>query len=146
MVDFRTYEVVKLEDVAEYARAKQGKLYPAGTTTLQISATRGDIGFLFEPGYIHTKNVAIIPQTGIDPLYFNIAMQRNIDLFMHKYATGINIQEHEVGKFPIYLHDYETQKAIVLMFRQLEHEMAVERDTINALKDLKNNMLNNMFV
>ena len=146
MVDFRTYEVVKLEDVAEYARAKQGKLYLAGTTTLQISATRGDIGFLYEPGYIHTKNVAIIPQTGIDPLYFNIAMQRNIDLFMHKYATGINIQEHEVGKFPIYLHDYETQKAIVLMFRQLEHEMAAERDTVNALKDLKNNMLKNMFV
>lgn len=79
-------------------------------------------------------------------MYFNIAMQRNIDLFMHKYATGINIQEHDVGKFPIYLHDYETQKAIVLMFRQLEHEMAVERDTVNALKDLKNNMLNNMFV
>ena len=146
MVDFRAYEVVKLEDVAEYARAKQGKVYPAGTTTLQISATRGDIGFLFEPGYIHTKNVAIIPQTGIDPLYFNIAMQRNIDLFMHKYATGINIQEHEVGKFPIYLHDYETQKSIVLMFRQLEHEMEVERDTVNALKDLKNNMLKNMFV
>lgn len=146
MVDFRTYEVVKLEDVAEYARAKQGKIYPAGTTTLQISATRGDIGFLFEPGYIHTKNVAIIPQTGIDPLYFNIAMQRNIDLFMHKYATGINIQEHEVGKFPIYLHDYETQKSIVLMFRQLEHEMEVERNTVNALKDLKSNMLKNMFV
>nr|DAH10881.1 MAG TPA: hypothetical protein [Caudoviricetes sp.] len=146
MVDFRTYEIVKLEDVAEYARAKQGKLYPAGTTTLQISATRGDIGFLFEPGYIHTKNVAIIPQTGIDPLYFNIAMQRNIDLFMHKYATGINIQEHEVGKFPIYLHDYETQKAIVAMFRQLEHETAVERDTVSALKDLKSNMLKNMFV
>lgn len=146
MVDFRTYEVVKLEDVAEHARAKQGKVYPAGTTTLQISATRGDIGFLFEPGYIHTKNVAIIPQTGIDPLYFNIAMQRNIDLFMHKYATGINIQEHEVGKFPIYLHDYETQKAIVLMFRQLEHEMEVERNTVNALKDLKSNILKNMFV
>lgn len=43
MVDFRTYEVVKLEDVAEYARAKQGKIYPAGTSTLQISATRGGV-------------------------------------------------------------------------------------------------------
>lgn len=135
MVDFKTYEIVKLEDVAEYARAKQGKIYPAGTSTLQISATRGGIGFLSEPGYVHTKNVAIIPQAGIDPLYFNIAMQRNIDLFMHKYATGINIQEH----------DYETQKAIVAMFRQLEHEMMVERDTVNVLKDLKNNMLSNMF-
>lgn len=146
MVDFRTYEVVKLEDVAEYARAKQGKVYPAGTTNLQISATSGDIGFLYEPGYIPTKNVAIIPQAGIDPLYFNIAMQRNIDLFMHKYATGINIQEREVGKFPIYLHNYETQEAIALMFRQLEHEMTVERDTVSVLKDLKSNMLKNMFV
>jgi hypothetical protein len=45
MVDFRTYEVVKLEDVAEYARAKQGKIYPAGTSTLQISATRGVLAF-----------------------------------------------------------------------------------------------------
>lgn len=45
MVDFRTYEVVKLEDVAEYARAKQGKIYPAGTSTLQISATRGGLAF-----------------------------------------------------------------------------------------------------
>ena len=68
MVDFRTYEVVKLEDVAEYARAKQGKIYPAGKSTLQISATRGGIGFLSEPGYVHTKNVAIIPQTYHYPL------------------------------------------------------------------------------
>ena len=45
MVDFRTYEIVKLEDVAEYARAKQGKIYPAGTSTLQISATRGVLAF-----------------------------------------------------------------------------------------------------
>lgn len=45
MVDFRTYEIVKLEDVAEYARAKQGKIYPAGTSTLQISATRGGLAF-----------------------------------------------------------------------------------------------------
>ena len=51
-----------------------------------------------------------------------------------------------MGKFPIYLHDYETQKVIVAMFRQLEHEMAAERDTVNALKDLKNNRLKNMFI
>lgn len=43
MVDFKTYEIVKLEDVAEYARAKQGKIYPARTSTLQISATRGGV-------------------------------------------------------------------------------------------------------
>lgn len=53
---------------------------------------------------------------------------------MHKYATGINIQEREVGKFPIYLHDYETQKAIVAMFRQLEHEMMVEEIQLMHLK------------
>lgn len=50
MIDFTTYEEVLLGDVAEYARAKQGHIYPAGTSTIQISATRGQVGYLTEPG------------------------------------------------------------------------------------------------
>ena len=50
MVDLTMYEEVKLEDVAEFARAKQGYTYPAGTSTIQISATRGQVGYLTKPG------------------------------------------------------------------------------------------------
>lgn len=144
MIDFNTYEEVKLEDVAEYARAKKGWTYPAGTSTIQISATRGQIGYLDKPSEVHTKDVAIIPQAGINPRYFNIVMNKNIDEFMAKYATGINIKENEVGKFPIQLHNKETQDAIAKMFGYVEGQEQIVQDEIDSLKELKNTLLNKM--
>lgn len=146
MIDFNTYEEVKLEDVAEYARAKKGWTYPAGTSTIQISATRGQIGYLDKPSDVHTKDVAIIPQAGINPRYFNIVMNKNIDEFMAKYATGINIKENEVGKFPIQLHNKETQDAIAKMFSYAEQQEDIVRGEIQNLQNLKSTLLNRMFV
>lgn len=93
MIDFHTFEILNLEDVAEYGRATEGHIYPAGTSTIQISATRGQIGFLDHPGKIATKDVAIIPQAGINMRYFNFVLQLNMDRFLNKYATGLNIKE-----------------------------------------------------
>lgn len=144
MIDFNTYEEVKLEDVAEYARAKKGKVYPAGTSTIQISATRGQIGYLIEPKGIETKYVAIVPQAGINPKYFNIVMQKNVEEFIYKYGSGLNIQEKDVGKFPIQLHNKETQDAIAKMFAYAEGQGKIIQDEIDNLKELKNTMLNKM--
>lgn len=144
MIDFNTYEEVKLEDVAEYARAKKGKIYPAGTSTIQISATRGQIGYLNYPSEVHTKDVAIIPQAGTNPKYFNFVMQKNIGEFMRKYATGINVQEKEVGNFPIQLHNRETQDAIVKMLDYAETQEQIAQQEIDSLKELKNTLLNKM--
>lgn len=146
MIDFKTYEEVKLEDVAEYGRAKQDHLYPAGTSTLQISATRGQIAYLDRAGYIETKHVAIIPIAGINPKYFNFVLQKNIDEFMHKYATGLNIQEQEVGNFPIQVHGPETQKAVVMMLKRIDDKSDEISGEIAALKRLKSNMLSNMMI
>lgn len=145
MIDFTTYEEVLLGDVAEYARAKQGHIYPAGTSTIQISATRGQVGYLTEPGGVATKNVAIIPQAGINPKYFNIMILRNIDGFRAKYQTGINIQEHEIGKLPIQIVNTETQQAIVTLWEFMEREEAREVRELEALKKLKANSLGTMF-
>ena len=145
MIDFTTYEEVLLGDVAEYARAKQGHIYPAGTSTIQISATRGQVGYLTEPGGVATKNVAIIPQAGINPKYFNIMILRNIDGFRAKYQTGINIQEHEIGKLPIQIANIETQQAIVTLWEFVEREEAREVRELEALKKLKANSLGTMF-
>ena len=145
MIDFTTYEEVLLGDVAEYARAKQGHIYPAGTSTIQISATRGQVGYLTEPGGVATKNVAVIPQAGINPKYFNIMILRNIDGFRAKYQTGINIQEHEIGKLPIQIANIETQQAIVTLWEFMEREEAREVRELEALKKLKQNSLSMMF-
>lgn len=146
MIDFNTYERVKLEDVADYSRAKQGHVYPRGASTLQISATRGQIGYLYADSEVHTKEVVIIPQAGINPRYFNIILQKNIDSFMNKYATGINIQEKEVGKFDIELHDQETQNAVVKMMDFIENKEIEVQNEIDALKKLKGTMLGKMMV
>ncbi|OYS69389.1 restriction endonuclease subunit S domain-containing protein [Limosilactobacillus reuteri] len=146
MIDFHTFENVMLEDVAEYGRAKSHHIYPAGTSTLQISATRGQIGFLFEDSEIAAKDVAIIPSAGINPKYFNIVLHKNIDEFMHKYATGINIKESEVGKFPIQLHNIETQDAIVKMFDFVEMQENQVQQDINNLTNLKQTLLNQMMI
>lgn len=146
MIDFHTFENVHLEDVAEYGRAKKDHVYLGGTSTLQISATRGQIGYLAEPGEVAPKDVAIIPSAGINPKYFNIIMNKNIGEFMRKYATGINIKEEEVGKFPIQLHNVETQKAIVDMYSFIEREERQVQQDISNLMDLKKRALEDLFI
>ena len=146
MINLKEWELVKLEDVAEWEPAKVGKIYPAGTSTLQISATRGQIGFLPIGGEVETKNVAIIPCAGIDPKYFNITMQATIDEFMAKYATGLNIKEKDIGNFPIYLHNTETQKAIALVWDIYTKEAQTVEQELNNLKELKSRLTNDMFV
>lgn len=146
MIDFHTYEEVKLEDVAEFGRAKQGHIYPRGASTLQISATKGQIGYLYEPSEVHTKEVVIIPQSGINPRYFNYVMHKNIEQFMQKYATGLNIQEKEVGNFPIQLHNLDTQKAVVKLLQFMDGQEEIIQDEINALTKMKKTLLNKMMV
>lgn len=146
MIDFKTYEEVKLEDVAEYGRAKRGYLYPAGTSTLQISASRGQVGFLSKPGYVASKDVAIIPQAGISPKYFNIILNKNVKNFMSKYATGINIKEQEIGNFPVQLHNQETQRAVTLMLNRIDDEERNINDTIEFYKKMKQTFLSQMMV
>lgn len=145
-IDFHSYEQVKLEDVAEFGRAKQGHVYPRGATTLQISASRGQLGYLEYPSEVPTKDVVIIPQAGIHPRYFNYVMQKNIDAFMRKYATGINIQENEVGQFPIELHNTDTQEAVVQLLEFLDEQEQIIQGEIDGLTKTKKAMLNMMMV
>ncbi len=146
MIDFHTFKNVHLEDVAEYGGAKKHRVYPAGTSTLQIFATRGQIGYLSKPSLIETRRVAIIPSAGINPKYFNVVLHKNIEEFLHKYQADINIQEHDVGKFPIQLHNLETQKVIAEIFSFLDNEEKQIQKEIDNLTDLKKNDLSNMLI
>lgn len=146
MIDFHNFERLTLEDVADFERAKKDYIYPAGTSTLQISATRGQIGFLEQNGTVKSKDVAIIPISGVNPRYLNIVLHKNIAEFMRKYATGINIQEKEVGRFPIELHNPETQDAIVKIIQTYDDEEERIKRDINNLKDFKQTMLDQLLI
>lgn len=65
---------------------------------------------------------------------------------MLKYATGINIQEKEVGNFPIQLHNKETQDTIVKLFDYAENQEQIAQAEIDNLKALKQTLLNKMMV
>ena len=145
-IDFHSYEQVKLEDVAEFGRAKQGHVYPRGATTLQISASRGQLGYLDFPSEVPAKDVVIIPQAGIHPRYFNYVMHKNIDAFMRKYSTGLNVQENEVGQFPIEIHNGDTQEAVVRFLEFMDEQEKIIQDEIDGLTKTKKAMLNMMMV
>ena len=146
MIDFSSYERVKLVDVADFERARKGHVYPAGTSTLQISATRGQIGYLERPGTIKSKDAAIIPVAGINPRYFNLIMQRNIDEFMYKYATGLNIQEKEIGNFPIEICNLETQEAVARMVMFVGDKKAEAEHELAYLMELKQALMQRMML
>ena len=146
MIDFNTFERVRLEDVAEFGRAKEGHVYPRGSSTIQISATNGQVDYLDLPRMVEIKHVVIIPQAGIDAKYFNYVLQKNIDVFVRNFKTGLNIQEHEIGKFPIELHSFETQKAISKMLNYVDDEERRRQEEVDALTELKKTLLNQMMV
>ena len=146
MIDFDNFECVKLEDVAEFGRAKAGYIYPAGTSTIQISATKGQIDFLEYPREVPTKEVVIIPKNGIEPKYFNLILQRNVEKFIAKYATGINIQEKEIGNFPIELFNRETQKAFVRMMDHITDEIATAENELIIYKEMKKAFLGDLML
>lgn len=146
MIDFNSYECVKLEDVAEFGRAKKGHVYPRGASTLQISATNGQVEYLEEPREVEEKYVVIIPSAGIHPKYFNVVLQKNIGHFIAKYKAGLNIQEKDVGRFPIELHNFETQEAIVDMFNIMEQEEARIEAEIKVAQNMKESFLRQMMV
>lgn len=146
MIDFNSWERVRLGDVAEFGRAKAGHIYPHGASTFPISATRGQVGYLDKPGTVAAKDAVIIPQAGINPRYFNIVMQKNAAEFMRIYATGLNVQEHELANFPIDLHNYETQEAVVLMMKSIDSRADEAEAEIKEMQALKKQMLNSMMV
>ena len=146
MIDFTSYEEVKLEDIAEFGRAKTGYIYPVGTSFVQISASKGQVGYLHQKSEVESKNVVIIPQAGIDKFYFNIILKKNIAEFMCKYATGINVQEKEIGNFPIQLHCFEAQKAIAGIVREMDNRCDEQENEIAKLKEFKKTLLSEMLI
>lgn len=58
---------------------------------------------------------------------------------MTKYATGSNIQEKEVGNFPIELHSFEIQKAVAKMLSDVDDEEVRRQEEVEALIELKKN-------
>lgn len=135
----------ELKDVATWERAKAGKIYPVGCSTLQISATKGQIGYLDQPQEVEPKDVVIKPNQDIQPYYFYVILKKNIGTFLSAYKQGLNIREQDVGHYPLELHDYDKQMEIAKIVKGIDTAIVHADKSLNVAKDLKQNMLRNMF-
>lgn len=143
-LDFRT---VKLYDLAILERAKEGQVYPAGSTLVQVSATNGQTIYLEEATTVETKYVVVIPKVKIMPFYLHLIVEMAMPSFLHSYKSGLNLQVGSFGFMYVNYHtDLNTQLKIANDVRMMEDIAYKEQVSIESLKDIKGNMLNEMFV
>lgn len=146
MIDINNYKNLKLKDVAEYERAKEGVVYPKGTTLIQLSATSGQVEYLKETGEVERKYAVVTPNKEINTKYFNIVVKRNIDRFISKYQAGMNIQIDDVKHIDIQLHNRDTQDMIASHIEMLESEEETTRKEIEILTTTKSRFLKDLLL
>lgn len=135
---------VRLLDVADLERAAAGKAYPAGSTTVQISATRGQTHFLEEDTEVEPHYVVITPKVECDPFYLHQVIDKEMPSFCRRHQNGLNIVPSEFKHLWICWHDIDDQKRVAKALRMmLEAELHSER-MITAFEKLKKDMLKDM--
>lgn len=146
-MNLRNYKKVKLLDLVDIERVKKNKIYDKGNIIIQVSASRGQIFYLYNDDVLETKYVILIPKTKkINMKYLYYILQDELPMFLEKYQTNINIQPEIFKYLDLYIHDdIETQKHIVNILDKLDEQAKKEQELIEKFKDFKEYHLNKMF-
>lgn len=145
-INFSRFRWTTLGEIATYERALTGKVYPAGTHYLQVSATNGQMGYLKEAGTLESRYVAITRTIDVEPEYLDLIMEEAMPEFLHRHKTGLNLQMDEVGKMALRIHrDKEARDAITMMAKDADRAVEEQEKELAALEKLKNTMLGKLF-
>lgn len=146
-LNLRNYKKVKLLDLVDIERIKKNKIYDKGNIIIQVSASRGQIFYLYNDDVLETKYVILIPKTKkINMKYLYYILQDELPMFLEKYQTNINIQPEIFKYLDLYIHDdIETQKHIVNILDKLDEQIKKEEELIEKFNDFKEYHLNKMF-
>lgn len=130
-------------DVAVWERAKKNKVYPAGCTLLQVSASKGETLFLSGPSKVESKYCVITPDMQqIDPHYFYIVLKKELPDYLKKMQTGLNIVPSILDTMPLCWHtDPEVQRQIAHHYELFEKEIEKEEILIEEIQQFKKTML-----
>lgn len=135
---------VKLADVATWERSKKNKIYPAGSVTLQVSATKGQLAYLEEAQEVPARYAVIMLKDGIQimPKYFYMALQSLMPDFLRRVQTGLNIVPSVLEEFELKYHEsMEEQEKFIAEYEYYgKYEKSIEKQ-IEELKDLKQTLL-----
>ncbi|HEM4323033.1 TPA: restriction endonuclease subunit S [Streptococcus suis] len=141
--------VMKLAKITELANIERssGRVYPAGCTLIQISATRGQVLYHAEEAEIPAKYAVVTTNDKVLPKYLYHMISFQADAFFHAIQTGLNIQMDTLNEMKLKIHtDLEKQAEIVKYLDVIEKMEAKEEATIDLLKQAKQTNLSKMFV
>ena len=144
--NLNNHSKVNIFDVADIERALQGKIYPAGSTLIALSATRGQVEYMPEAGYVETRYAVVVPKVVCVPYYLFIVIQEAFPEYLSKYMTGINLQFDNLKYLEVEWHqDIEAQAYISEMMRQADDAVDKVQQEIERLEDMKKFFLDRLF-
>ncbi|HEM5398778.1 TPA: restriction endonuclease subunit S [Streptococcus suis] len=141
--------VMKLTKITELASIERssGKVYPAGCTLIQVSATNGQVLYHAEEAEVPAKYAVVTANDTVLPKYLYHMISFQADAFFHAIQTGLNIQMDTLNEMKLKIHtDLEKQAEIVKHLDVIEKMEAKEEATIELLKQAKQTHLSEMFV
>lgn len=141
--------VMKLAKITELANIERssGRVYPAGCTLIQISATRGQVLYHAEEAEIPSHYAVFLPNDMVLPKYLYHAISCQAGHFIYTVQTGLNIQMDTLNEMKLKIYtDLEKQAEIVKYLDVIEKMEAKEEATIDLLKQAKQTNLSKMFV
>ena len=140
--------VIKTVNITELANIERssGKVYPAGCTLIQVSATRGQVLYHAEEAEIPSHYAVFSPNDKVLPKYLYHMISFQAGRFIHTIQTGLNIQMDTLNEMKLKIHtDLEKQAEIVKYLDVIEMMEIKEETTIELLKQAKQTNLSEMF-
>lgn len=137
----------RLCEVALIERAKAGKVYESGATLITLSAVIDEVFYHAHKGKIDSRYAVVIPNDGITPYYLYETIGMSFQKFLVENKTGINLQIGMLDDFLINVtENMDEQKKIADFCVQADGCIDNEKKIVNALRDLKDYMLDGMFI
>ena len=146
------YGYVKLYDIADIERCRNGVVYPQGTCYIQVSACAKNSAEKWHitetKEELEGKYAAVRPKVPVIPLYLREALEFTAEEFFCRYiGSNINIQ---TGLFRYYVlpfyYDLRDQQTVLDVLRPLRESIKAEESYIENIKQFKKYGMEKMFV
>lgn len=136
-----------IRELADIERAKKDKIYPAGCTLIQLSATHGQMVYMMTDQHVDGRYAVVMPHENVTGRYLYISIENVWEDFFHGAKTGINLMISALDSLVVY---YDTsasgQRTTIELYEAIEKQMQLENSLINGYKQVKETMLDKMLL
>lgn len=142
------HEEKELLDLVNIERSKKNKVYPKGSILIQLSATRGQMGYLEKESTVDSKyGVMTVKENNVNTKYLYYMLSIQMEHFLRIYQTGLNIVPDVFKYMKLNIHNDRTiQNKIQKMFDEVEKIEKTYQEDIENWKNIKQYHLDNMFI